>query len=213
MATVDIKLSKDWKRFERLVAHNRFAPDHRRKLKSATSANGRAAKSAVRKNLKSNAQGLDRNMDMTIAIKGSNSPGVDSQDMLNAVRYRTIDDYTGEVGILKGDKIAGTAIAVHEGANVPVTEKMRALFDVLAGASDTGRKETPDLKGRAKELFERRQTGWRPLAPGTRVIRIPPRPFIGKTIAERALKNLAARNWLDAHAAAIAGTDFNPRRS
>jgi hypothetical protein len=149
--------------------------------------------------------GFDRNANLTTFIKGSSGTLRDSGQLMRSVAFRSISPFRAEVGVLKGDPSANIAIIVHEGATIPVTAKMRGMFAALADAS-SGQRTPGRLRGRARELFDRRSEGWKPLRPSTTAIRVPARPYMRRVVERPELHRALAKNWLAAAAAAIAGT-------
>jgi hypothetical protein len=65
---------------------------------------------------------------------------------------------------------------------------MRALFFWLWLASVDPKRHAKNLKGRAKELWERKKGGWRKISDETEAIRIPGRPFIKVKFDDPAVK-------------------------
>jgi hypothetical protein len=109
------------------------------------------------------------------------------------------------VGLLQTDALFNIGRALHEGATIPVTKKMRAMFFYLWLASQqaqghrTGRPVR--LTGRAAELFDRFKD-WKPLRDTTTAIKIPPRPFIAEALNDDAKQKMKL-NWANAVQAAI----------
>lgn len=210
MAGVDIKLDKQWSIFERLISPKRFRPALERNLAKATTRNGAIVQKVIRKSIRSGA--FERNAGLTEMIKGRNRPLRHGDDLIKAIHRIKTDKFTSEVGVTKGNPLAGIAKTIHQGATIPVTPKMRALFSVLAGASDTGRNaSSTELRGRAAELFALQPRGWKALSRSTTSIRIPARPFLEPVQEDASLKKKAAENWANATATAVAGKPFTAK--
>jgi len=132
-----------------------------------------------------------RNKPLTIAVKGRDHPLLDTGKMRNAITSRQPQWNMAWVGIPKSDPAFKVARIVSEGAQIEITDRMRAMFRVLWIASMAARGEVPSssvpLRGRAAELFSRFQD-WGPLPPRRRTIRIPPRPFIQRTFKKKAIR-------------------------
>jgi hypothetical protein len=109
---------------------------------------------------------------LTVAIKGSTRALVDSGELLESITSDLVSWDVVIVGVLKNrpvrDEITGEvkdmimiAKILHDGADVPVTPKMRRFFLWLANSS-----ESP-VRGKVFAL-----------KPSTKIIHIPARPFM-----------------------------------
>jgi len=183
------------------VASGRIA----REMGNATRANGAIVRKEIRRTLQ---RGLNpANAPLTVMIKGSSKPGVDSGELFKAITSVVIDHYTAEIGVRKGNPEADYARMLHDGGRIKVTQKMRTMFGYLADVSAGNRSES-ELTGRAAELYRRRPGGWRALRESTTHIRIPARPFIAQTMDDESIKRRIGRNWLKAWSAGLAGERF-----
>lgn len=156
-------------------------------LKNGLIAEG-AIKSAIDKGKIKGAMGKRApNADLTVALKGSDRPLVDSGQLKKSItsevkswdlaliginRNRTVVDSKG-----KKRSVMRIAEALHDGATIKVTNKMRAYFYWLAYSDDS------PFQGIVK-----------PLKKSTKVIRIPPRPFLAAALTNRLLKRYN-RQW------------------
>lgn len=180
---------KRWKKALEASGYKRISSKNIRK---ATELNGQMAVHYVRKEIQSGK--FKPNAPLTIAIKKSKKPIVHKGDLFQAITSKLKDDYTVFVGVLKSDKRNTNILKiVHDGARIKVTPKMRNMFNLLFNITVLG--APPDkLTGRAKELFE---TGVKfyPLKKSTRIIRITPRRFLARGMANPELRRKAKENW------------------
>lgn len=181
------------KRWKKALDARGFDQAARRHMRTATELNGKVAEKIIRKALQSG-RGLKKNAALTQVIKGSNNPLVDDGTLFQAITSQVIDDFTVFAGVLRKDKDFDVAVAVHQGAQAKVTNKMRGMFFVLWRASE-GALDPGELTGRAKELFGRMSKGWLPLMNETEVILIPPRPFIRTAFANTQMIKQVRDNW------------------
>lgn len=187
----------------------------RKHVGRATGINAHIMQAHMRKVIKSGT--LAKNAALTMAVKRSSKPLVDFGDLWQAVTTYQKRWDLAFVGILRREAKYNIALFLHEGGNIPVTQKMRGLFFVLAQASATAQSREDrgrfmgatavSLSGRAEELFSRYKK-WRPLSVDTRVIKVPARPF-----AEIAFKETPSSvtqqirdNWARAIQRALADT-------
>ncbi len=157
---------------------------------------GKAAESEIRQGIRSGS--FEKNADLTIMIKGSSKPLVDrGSGIFQGISSHEVDGHTVFVGILRTDEEYNIALALHEGVSISVTPAMRGLFFYLWQASE-GKIDPSELTGRAAELWERQQGGWKPLKTDTTHIRIPSRPFIADAVQSPKLKRRARAIWAKA---------------
>lgn len=194
MAGIKFKKDKNWAAFAKALDSKRWA-----KLAqgNVNRANGRIAfriRAISRRLIQTKA--FDQNAALTVAVKGSSTPLVDTgQGLWGAL---TIVQPTWDkafVGVLKSDGKYSIAKALHDGTKIKVTERMRAMFYYL-WLKSMGR--NVELTGRALELWERRSTGWKPLKRDTQAISIPERPYILSAFQDPKLRAYAQRQWRDA---------------
>lgn len=204
----DAKLTGDWKKLEALLKN--ATPAVEREVKRATKFNALMLQRAVRENIQSGNQVA--NSRFTILLKKSRKPLVDSGELFKAISNIVTSPYHAEVGVLKTSGNANYAVAVHEGALIPVTAKMRAMFHALADYSD-GRMDLGELGARAQEIAKRIKPGagrFHALSPSTAFIRVPGRPFLREVFEDEVIQRKALDNWLNAVAYAIAGRPSPP---
>lgn len=203
---ISVKLAGDWDKLKFLISAAHFKPAMQAAIGRATAINALIIKREVRKNLKtgSYATGREKNRPLTMMIKGSSRALVDTGQLFQAITSKVNSWDSAEIGVARTSRQKNTALIVHEGSVVKVSAKMRALFIVLAEASD-GTRDPSSLRGRAAELYARQPKGWKALKPSTKVIKIPPRPFIREVVESSAIAKRIAENWLEAASASIAG--------
>lgn len=148
---------------------------------------------------------------LTTGLKKSTKPLVDRGALFQAVTTWKVSWRAGFVGVLRnaqapgGGSLISVAEALHEGATLKVTTRMRGMFAVLAQVS-AGTRDPNTLKGRALELYEQNPSfKWKPLKPGTVAIRIPARPFIKLVFADPTVQAKFVENWEAAIQEALAG--------
>lgn len=134
---------------------------------------------------------FDANSAITIAIKGSNRPLVDTGGLVASINHAVPKWDIAFIGVLKSRQQTGedgrkydllnVAFIMHEGASIKVTQKMRNFFALMA-------RENPGK--------------WFPIKPGTKVITIPRRPFLEMAVTEGAEK-LYRKQWNEAIQASL----------
>jgi hypothetical protein len=139
--------------------------------------------------------GLDSNAALTEAIKGVDKPLVGlTSTLFQAITHKKVDTYEAFAGLLRTEDNFNIGVIVHDGVAIPVTDKMRGMFFYLWLASE-GQIDSESLTGRAAELFEKKQTGWAPLADDTEAIIVPERPFVDITLRDNGLIGRCHGNW------------------
>lgn len=182
-------------RFDKALDKGAARVRFRQKIRRAT---GIAAKLVEKKMRQQIVKGnFEPNKPLTVAIKQDEKPLVDRADLFQAITSKLTSYRTAFVGVLQTEGVHNTAVVVHEGKAIPVTDKMRGLFSVLWQVSE-GRKDAATLSGRARELWERMPGGWFPLSSSTNVITIPSRPFVTATFADKALERKVNELWAKA---------------
>lgn len=172
-----------------------------RHIPRATMLNAHLVQREIRQAIKSGM--FHPNAALTIAIKRSSKPLVDTgHGLFQAVNIDKINNYRVFTGVLKTDAFYNVAVALHEGVQIKVSDKMRGLFYVLWRASQ-GSIQPSELTGRAAELWARKPGGWLPLAASTQAIVIPARPFLVKAFNDPELRDMVQRNWQAAVAASF----------
>jgi len=105
--------------------------------------------------------------------------------------------------IIHGMRADELAEILHDGATIPVTPRMRAMFYYLSMAS-MGRMDPGRLTGAAAEMWKRQPGGYFGLSEDTTHIEIPPRPFIREVFEDKATINFVQANWQNAFRRAAA---------
>jgi hypothetical protein len=201
-----VKLTGDWSEIRRLLLVGQFQERVREGVGIATGVNAFVVRREIRDNVRKGLYADNRavNAVLTTKIKRSTKPLVDSGHLFKAITSVQTDWHTAEVGVLRGDPNANIAEIVHEGRLIEVTQSMRALFAMLAEASN-GSIDPSKLTGRAQELFARMPRNWKALRPTTTHIRIPPRPYIREVVESDGVNKLCGKNWMTGIVRATAG--------
>jgi hypothetical protein len=197
---VKIKMSNEWKRLKKALDRNPAAV--RKHLKRASAFIGKKGEALIRREISSGSYAP--NAPLTIALKGGkNEPLIGDRTgspLFKAITSTVVDDYTVFIGVLQQDDQYNIAIAIHEGATIGVSQKMRNLFYVLWMKE---KDPTIELEGRARELWDKMSGGWKPLKESTKAIIIPPRPFIANAMNSGELQRMAEKFWNQAMVAAM----------
>lgn len=136
----------------------------------------------------------EKNAELTAAIKGSSSPlrGTAAGGLFQAITSQVQSWDRVFVGVLRTSQQYNIAAIVHNGAVVPVTDKMRGLFAALARASE-GANIT--LGERAAYLFSKYQE-WTGLRSTTTSIVIPARPFFKVAFENENFQRSIIEKWI-----------------
>jgi hypothetical protein len=178
-----------FKKLKNILDPKKFERRAKKHIGQATLKNGLIAEGKIKEGInKGKVPGKGKtNADLTIAIKGSDRPLVDSGELVKSInsevqswklvfigvnRNRTVTDENG-----KKRGILTIAQTLHDGAEVKVTAKMRRFFFWMAFD-----KESP-FRGVVK-----------PLKATTKKIIIPPRPFLHLALTDRLVKRYT-NNW------------------
>lgn len=172
-------INKGFKEFGRMLDPRRFTAALKQEVMKATVENAKFLEQEVKAAIDGARIGPN-NKPLTVMIKKRDHPLLDSGRMREAVEAVIVDWKTASVGIPSSSPSYKVAKWVSEGRSVPVTDRMRQMFKMLWLVSE-GRLEPSRLQGRAAELWSRSTGPWYPLSDNTRIIRIPPRPFIELT--------------------------------
>lgn len=178
----------------------RFNQAARSEIRKATRKNGLMAVKHIRQLIRGGEGGYEANAELTKEIKGASVPLVGGKadtggiNLFQAISSTMLDDYTVFAGVKFVSEKYDVAATLHDGAVIPVTEKMRTMFRVLWWASE-GSIDPAELTGRAAELWRLKKGGWYPLADSTNAIIIPGRPFIVRAFESGEIKREARRNW------------------
>lgn len=185
---------KGFRRFAKIMRPGLYSTLQRQHVGRATQQNAAYVAAAMRKTIQ-RGENLDSNAALTEAIKGTNKPLVGlTSTLFQAITHKRVSDFEAFAGLLRTDDNFNVGVIVHDGTAIPVTDKMRGMFFYLWLASE-GQIDSESLTGRAAELFEKKQTGWAPLADDTEAIIIPERPFVDITLRDGALTKRARDNW------------------
>lgn len=186
-----VKLTGPWKRIEYILDPVYFSKEVEKNLAIATALNAKKVEAWMRGVIKKG--GFAENEKLTIAIKGSSKPLVDRGDLFKAITSLIISKDLAFVGVLKKDeKNYNIAKSLHKEQRYKVDPKMRSLFYLLWLASIG---VVTSLEGRAKELWDRKPGGWKPLDRSTTEIYVPARPFVDKTFDDPELHSICINNW------------------
>lgn len=194
---VFIPNKREWKRFERALDSKRFGKLANKELRKATRRNGLEAKATIRRMIRAGGN-FAANALLTREIKGSSKPLVDfGSGLFQAITSQTQTATSVFIGVQQTSEFFNIAEALHDGRVIPVTPKMRLMFQVLYSAS-IGTLDPSTLTGRAAELWRRKPGGWLPLKDNTVAIVLPPRPFIDLAFKDDKLKQKVIANWQQA---------------
>lgn len=219
MAATKFTKTGGWDTLEKLLDDKAFNKKLAHNIKRANKLNGLAAQRAIRQGIK--AGGFAPNAALTVAIKGSSKPLVDTgAGLFQAITVEEVDPLSTFIGVKIAHDLYDVAVTLHDGVTIEVTPAMRRLFWVLWKAS-VGDIDPAKLDGRARELWDRfpgnnpagrdskgrfvaKDRGlWKPISEDTKAIIIPPRPFIRQAFAKADLKAKIAANWEAAVKAAL----------
>lgn len=193
MPATAFKMDAGWKKWEHAMTPRVFSAKLAHNMRRATALNGKMAEGVIRSEIRSG--GFAANAQLTIMIKSSSKPLVDQgTGLFQAITSVVMDNTTVFVGVLQTNGEYNIALALHEGASINVTPRMRGMFFWLWQAS-SGKINPNELEGRAAVLWERSPGGWAPLKDSTTRLIILPRPFIQKAFANRAMRLKAKENW------------------
>jgi len=194
------KKGPGWKKLQAALDPKKFTAKLKKNVGKATSINGELVKAAIQRGIQRGRK--PKGAALTILIKKSRKPLVDKGELFGAITAQQSDWKTVFVGVLRNAPEFSIAETLHEGANIPVTPAMRALFTMLWWVSQ-GKMAPEKLTGRAKELWEKAPGIWLPLKASTGIIHIPSRPFIRLAFANNKLKKAVKQNWNNAVAASL----------
>lgn len=180
------------KRWKTAIDARGFDQAARQHMRRATTLNGLVAVKIMRKAIQVGS--MKKLAPLTIAIKKSDKPMVDHGALFQAITSKVENDFEVFAGVLRTDAAFNIGAALHEGVTIKVTPAMRGMFFYLWKASE-GAMDPAKLTGRAKELFERMDSGWLPLADATKMIVIPARPWVEKAFKNTQMVKQARDNW------------------
>ena len=183
------------KKLERATDPRRFQAVLKKHMRVAAGKNGRAAVAAQHAVIRGTK--LAKNHGMTILIKHSRKPLIDTGELYRGIEFKIIDDWTVFAGVTRTSGKYDIAKLVHDGKILRVTPKMRGMFFALWLASQ-GELDPSKLIGRAAELWAEAPGGWKPLGVGTTRLVIPGRPWEKIAMSEPQLVNRIKTNWEEA---------------
>jgi len=193
MPATGFKMDAGWRKWEHAITPRVFTAKLNHNMRRATALNGKLAEATIRNTIKAGMS--PANAALTIMIKSSSKPLVDQPGgLFQAITSQVMDHTTVFAGVLSTNGEYDIALALHEGATINVTPRMRGMFFWLWQASE-GKLPPNELEGRAAQLWERSPGGWAPLKDSTTHIIIPPRPFIQRAFANRDMRLKAKENW------------------
>lgn len=207
MAEVGIRLGKGWKVFQQALDPSFNKPILRKHVGRATEANGKVMVRRIREYISAGIE--PKNAPLTAAIKGGDKPivGTPGADLFGSITSEKESWRVALVGVARAayEEKANVARIVHDGMAIKVTAKMRGLFWVLWLASK-GKIPPGNLRGRAKEIYDQTQgaKGIKPLSAATKVIVIPPRPYIRVPAEDQTNWVPLRENWKNAVQATFA---------
>lgn len=202
MKDAEFVFTGNWKKLKLKVSKRQFEKVSKTYLRQATEMNGLVVRRSIRDRI--NKRMYTPNAELTVLIKESSKPLVDDGDLVNSVTSQLIGELAVFVGILRsarsgdGASLFNLARVLHEGVEIPVTDKMRNLFALLSRAGKGG---NVTLTGRAAELAEQlgdRLKDIKPIGKNTKVIVIPPRPFLRMSFESQEVRRKCVKNWTDA---------------
>jgi len=182
-----------WKAFAKALSYANFSQKARTVFENATEKVGLYGVKYVRQAIQES--NFIPNEPLTLALKGSSKPLVDTgHGIFQAITHQVVGPFTVFVGILRMSEDYNIATTLHDGAVIPVTDKMRGLFYILWLVSQ-GTVDESELEGRARELWDAMPGGWKPLKQDTLAIYIPARPFIKQAFGKTELHEKAKQIW------------------
>lgn len=138
------------------------------------------------------------NAQMTIDIKGSSKPLVDSGRLFKAITSESggsVKDFNIRVGVKRSHKLANVAAIVHDGRKQTVTRRQQVLFRALYFAS-IGRKITV-RSARGRALLSEAKGVITPIKEGETLV-IPPRPFAAETLNDPRARQIVEAEFRNA---------------
>ena len=196
MAKTQLKLF-GFERLSKILHPTSWEKRLEKNVKVATRRNGLLAARKVKRDISSRKVQPSKLSQLTVSMKGSSKALVDTGELRKSIVSDLIAWHTVVVGVLKrrtltdeqgnAYDIMDIAIAMHFGADIPVSDKMRRYFYWLANSPESS------LQGKIM-----------PLSPGTTMIHVPGRPFM-KGIFDPEMRKQYKRNWQKAINKTIAG--------
>jgi hypothetical protein len=193
--TVDFKLT-GFEKLQDMLDPGEFPERLRATVRKATMKVGLVAEGAIKTAITNG--DFVKNRPMTVALKGSDRPLVDSGELLKAITSEVEDWDRVVVGVIKDqtvqgkdgkpDSIKSIAGILAHGATIKVTPEMRGFFAAQARRFQRGEIKRP----------------WRPLSPDTKLIVIKKRPFLQRALRKRHVTRYE-RIWAEAIQRAMGG--------
>lgn len=170
--TFSLVVDKGWKRFKDATDVQKFKNKFYRKRKKALDQVARVIISGAL------TEDFEVNAALTTFIKGDAGPLKGTKNRLEkALTTHIVNRQSIFVGVKNTHKFFPQAVAIHEGSRFEVSEAMRNMFILLWQVSE-GKRDSSALSGRAKELWDLKSGGWKPISSATTEIKIPARPFM-----------------------------------
>ena len=176
---------KGFNRFARKIGSARFRRRLRKHVRLATAKNALFAEGAIKRDIA--AGRFEPNSPMTVKLKGSSRPLVDSGVLMLGITHLLVSWSTALVGVVRSRQVSrqggggsydllDLAFILHEGGVIRVTPRMRRYLAMMGV----------------------------PIKASTTRMVIPPRPFLDSVLNEFALY---LRNWDRAVQRALEGED------
>jgi len=183
MSSFEIKYSGDFKKFEKFLDSKRHMKILETEVGQATAMNAALIQDEIiRRILTRNFK--TKNSPLTIALKKSSTPLIDTSDMMKAIDVELKGSFTAFVGFLKNQKTS------HGGNMNQVVPRLEKGFEV---------KITPQMKMWLYAKMRRAGIAPNPVKTSSSgVLRIPPRPFITPVFESKAMARKLNRNWKEA---------------
>ena len=168
----------DWDKLARTLDPQRFRAALESEVGQATRRNALFVRTEIRDRIRG--RRYTANAALTVAVKGSSTPLVDSALLLQNVTDRILSPFEAIVGVMRGASskdggdLVNLGIVLHEGTTVRVTAAMRRFFYAKA-AEQPGK--------------------WLPLRASTTAITIPGRPFVRDVAEDQAVRDQVEQNW------------------
>ena len=194
-----LKLSKSWKTFDRECKIRNHKSSLKKHIKPATIKVGQKVRAEMKRQVQQGS--YQKNAALTRTLKGHGHPLNHTGNLRDSIAAKMLSSHRVFIGILKSDPQFKYAKTVHgynsRGAALPVTKKMRNMFQLLEDVY-LGKRPASILTGRPAELWARYKGPWSALHPSTTVIRVPARPFVKHTVMNKNLLKAVRKIWQDA---------------
>ena len=200
---VRLKMVGNWGGFISGVDPKKFDSSLKRNITHATEISARYITRQIQARLHGGGS-YKSNARLTVIIKGGSTPLMDTGEFAAAFGYRRKRWNDFHIGLMRS-QIHGMdadylAKILHDGASIPVTDAMRAMFKMLWMVS-IGETSPDKLTGRAAEIWDKFQRHGDPddvilpLDPSTKTIHIPGRPFMRDTFRDPRTRGFVQAQW------------------